>query len=55
MDILWTSNSNTLKIKGINDSEYIPSVIDVIKKRVIFIPILLVVALILAKIIVYIY
>ena len=55
MDILWTSNSKKLKIKGINDSEYIPSVIDVIKKRIIFIPILLVVALILAKIIVYIY
>ena len=55
MDILWTGNSKKLKIKGINDSEYIPSVIDVIKKRVIFIPILLVVALILAKIIVYIY
>lgn len=55
MDILWTGNSKKLKIKGINDSEYIPSVIDVIKKRVIFIPILLVAALILAKIIVYIY
>jgi len=55
MDILWTGNSKKLKIKGINDSEYIPSVKDVIKKRIIFIPILLVVALILAKIIVYIY
>ena len=55
MDILWTSNSKKLKIKGIKDSEYIPSVLDVIKKRIIFIPVLLLVALILAKIIVLIY
>ena len=52
MDILWTSNSKKLKIKGIKDSEYIPSVLDVIKKRIIFIPVLFLVALILAKIIV---
>lgn len=52
MDILWTSNSKKLKIKGIEDSEYIPSVLDVIKKRIIFIPVLFLVALILAKIIV---
>lgn len=38
MDILWTSNSKNLKIKGIKDSEYIPGVVDVIKKRIIFIP-----------------
>ena len=55
MDILWTKNSKNLKIKGIKDSEYIPSVIDVIKKRIIFIPVLLIVALILAKFIVFIY
>lgn len=55
MDILWTSNSKKLKIKGIEDSEYIPSVLDVIKKRIIFIPVLFLVALILAKIIVLIY
>ena len=55
MDILWTSNSKKLKIKGIKDSEYIPSVLDVIKKRIIFIPVLFLVALILAKIIVLIY
>lgn len=55
MDILWTSNSKKFKIKGIEDSEYIPSVIDVIKKRIIFIPVLLLVALILAKIIMFIY
>ncbi len=55
MDILWTSNSKKLKIKGIKDSEYIPGVIDVIKKRIIFIPVLLAAALILAKIIVFIY
>ena len=48
----WTSNSKKLKIKGIKDSEYIPSVLDVIKKRIIFIPVLFLVALILAKIIV---
>lgn len=54
MDILWTSNSKKLKIKGIKDSEYIPSVLDVIKKRIIFIPVLLLVALILAKIIMFI-
>ena len=52
MDILWTSNSKKLKIKGIKDSEYIPSVLDVIKKRIIFIPVLFLVALILSKIIV---
>lgn len=52
MDILWTSNNKKLKIKGIKDSEYIPSVLDVIKKRIIFIPVLFLVALILAKIIV---
>ena len=55
MDILWTKNSKTLKIKGIEDSEYIPSVLDIIKKRIIFIPVLFLVALILAKIIVLIY
>ena len=55
MDILWTSNSKKLKIKGIKDSEYIPSVIEVIKKRIIFIPVLLVVAFILAKFIVFMY
>ena len=55
MDILWTSNSKKLKIKGIKDSEYIPSVIQVIKKRIIFIPVLLVVAFILAKFIVFMY
>ena len=55
MDILWTKNSKNLKIKGIEDSEYIPSVLDVIKKRIIFIPVLFLVALILAKIIVLIY
>ena len=55
MDILWTKNSKNLKIKGIKDGEYIPSVIDVIKKRIIFIPVLLIVALILAKFIVFIY
>ena len=55
MDILWTSNSKKLKIKGIKDSKYIPSVLDVIKKRIIFIPVLFLVALILAKIIVLIY
>lgn len=55
MDILWTSNSKKLKIKGIKDSEYIPSVLDVIKKRIICIPVLFLVALILAKIIVLIY
>lgn len=55
MDILWTSNSKKLKIKGIKDREYIPSVLDVIKKRIIFIPVLFLVALILAKIIVLIY
>lgn len=54
MDILWTSNRKKLKIKGIKDSEYIPSVLDVIKKRIIFIPVLLLVALILAKIIMFI-
>ena len=55
MDILWTSNSKKLKIKGIKDSEYIPGVIEVIKKRIIFIPVLLVVAFILAKFIVFMY
>ena len=55
MDILWTKNSKNLKIKGIEDSEYIPSVLDIIKKRIIFIPVLFLVALILAKIIVLIY
>ena len=55
MDILWTKNSKNLKIKGIEDSEYIPSVLDVIKKGIIFIPVLFLVALILAKIIVLIY
>ena len=55
MDILWTSNSKKLKIKGIKDSEYIPGVIQVIKKRIIFIPVLLVVAFILAKFIVFMY
>ena len=55
MDILWTSNSKKLKIKGIKDSEYISSFLDVIKKRIIFIPVLFLVALILAKIIVLIY
>ena len=55
MDILWTKNSKNLKIKGIEDREYIPSVLDVIKKRIIFIPVLFLVALILAKIIVLIY
>lgn len=55
MDILWTKNSKKLKIKGIKDSESIPSVIEVIKKRLIFIPILLLTALILAKLIVFIY
>ena len=55
MDILWTSNSKNLKIKGIEDREYIPSVIDVIKKRIVFIPVLLAAALILAKFIVFIY
>lgn len=55
MDILWTKNSKKLKIKGIKDSEFIPSVIEVIKKRLIFIPILLLTALILAKLIVFIY
>ncbi|VEH98074.1 Uncharacterised protein [Parvimonas micra] len=55
MDILWTKNSKNLKIKGIEDSEYIPSVLYIIKKRIIFIPVLFLVALILAKIIVLIY
>ena len=55
MDILWTSNSKKLKIKGIKDSEYIPGVIEVIKKRIIFIPVLLVAAFILAKFIVFMY
>lgn len=55
MDILWTSNSKNLKIKGIKDSEYIPGVVDVIKKRIIFIPVLLAAALILAKFIAFIY
>ncbi len=55
MDILWTSHSKNLKIKGIKDSEYIPSVIDVIQKRIILIPLLLLVALILAKFIVCLY
>ena len=55
MDILWTKNSKKLKIKGIEDSEYIPSVTAVIKKRIIFIPALLLAALILAKFIVFIY
>ena len=55
MDILWTSNSKKLKIKGIKDSEYIRSVIQVIKKRIIFIPVLLVAAFILAKFIVFMY
>lgn len=55
MDILWTRNSKNLKIKGIKDSEYIPSVIDVIKKRIALIPVLLAVGFILAKFIVFIY
>ena len=55
MDILWTKNSKKLKIKGIKDSEYLPNVIDVIKKRMIFIPVLLGAAFILAKFIVFIY
>ncbi|RRC91892.1 hypothetical protein EII25_05510 [Erysipelotrichaceae bacterium OH741_COT-311] len=55
MDILWTKNSQRLKIKGIKDNEYIPNVIDVIKKRMLFVPVLLVVSFLLAKIIVFIY
>ena len=55
MDILWTCKSKNLKIKGIKDSEYIPGVVDVIKKRIIFIPVLSAAALILAKFIVFIY
>ncbi|MGX7074543.1 hypothetical protein ACWOB6_08465 [Falseniella ignava] len=55
MDILWTKHSKKLKIKGIKDSEYLPSVIEVIKKRMILIPVLVVAALILATIIVFIY
>ncbi len=55
MDILWTSNSKNLKIKGIKDREYIPGVVNVIKKRIIFIPVLLAAALILAKFIAFIY
>ena len=55
MDILWTCKSKNLKIKGIKDSEYIPDVVDVIKKRIIFIPVLSAAALILAKFIVFIY
>ena len=55
MDILWTCKSKNLKIKGIKDSEYIPGVVDVIKKRIMFIPVLSAAALILAKFIVFIY
>lgn len=55
MDILWTGSSKRLKIKGINESEYIPRVIDVIKKRILFIPVLLAAAFILAELIVLIY
>ncbi len=54
MDIFWTRNSKKLMIKGTEGIKYIPNIIEIIKKRILFIPIILIISFILSKILEYI-